>query len=207
MTPLRILRAGLGGGLTAAGAMVIVMIFVRGLGGFAPDWWVILLVLGGAALIGALLQGSLVTAGGEVAGAIVAPSGKSTPYTPTFSHIEAMQIRGDLDGAERAWDEARASHPDHALVWVKSADFHLRLRGDALTARGQYQHVRDLSHANADLVRYASQKLIDIHLGPLADEGRALVELRRLIDRFPGTREAEDARVVLARLKAERASG
>lgn len=206
MLLLSILRAGLGGGLAAAGSMGVVMIFVRGLGGFAADWWTVLLVLGGAGLIGALMQGSLVTAGGGVAGAIVAPSGKSTPYTPTFSHIETMEIRGDLERAARAWEAERLAHPEQALVWVKSADFHLRLRGDALTARAQYEHVRNLPHANAELVRYASEKLIDLHLGPLGDEGRALVELRRLIDRFPGTREADDARRALARLKAERAN-
>lgn len=86
MTLLRILRAGLGGGVVAVGAMVIVMIYVRGLGGFAFEWWMVLLVLGGAGLIGALMQGSLVTAGGAVAGAIVAPSGlgpRSARPTPT----------------------------------------------------------------------------------------------------------------------------
>ena len=46
--------------------------------------------------------------------------------------------------------------------------------------------------------------LVDLHLGPLEDEGRALVELRRLIDGFPGTREAEMAREALAKLKESR---
>ncbi len=201
------LHAGLGGAIVGAGAMLLVAVFVTGMGGgFFTLPLVLLFVLGGA-VVGGVVQGAVVAASGQAARAVVAPSGRTTPYTPTFSHIESMQVRGDLDGAERAWEEACAAHPGQALVWVKCADFHLRLRGDAHAARLRYQHVRDLAHASDDLVRYASQKLIDLHLGPLADEGRALVELRRLIDRFPGTREADDARAVLARLKAARNMG
>lgn len=204
MRILRLLHGGLAGAAVAAGAMLMVLLFVRALGGLRIDWFIALIFLFAAGLIGGLLQGLLVHAGGEVASFIVAPTGGTTPYTPTFSHIEALEIRGDLDGAEREWSSSCAQHPENAVVWVKAADFHLRLRKDPLAARTRYQHVRDLPHAHPDLVRYASQKLVDLHLGPLADEGRALVELRRLIDRFPGTREAEEARVVLARLKESR---
>jgi len=173
---------------------------------------------------GDLPQGRLVTlAGGLVLGGIAwginyalqqsserfamqiyAPSGSTNAYTPTFSHIDALEARGDLDGAAKAWEEACAEHPGNALVWVKAADFHLRSRGDPVAALERYRHVRDLAGVQVDLARYASQKLVDLHLGPLADEGRAMVELRRLIDRFPGTREAEEARGALARLKAAR---
>jgi len=45
---------------------------------------------------------------------------------------------------------------------------------------------------------------VDLHLGPLADEGKAMVALRRLIDGYPDTREAAEAREALARLKAAR---
>ena len=48
---------------------------------------------------------------------------------------------------------------------------------------------------------------IHLHLGPLEDEGRALVEMRRLIDRFPGTVEADQARAALARIKTDRSGG
>ena len=204
MRILRLLHGGLAGAAVASGAMLVVLIFVRALGGVRVNWFILLLFLLAAALIGGLLQGLMVYAGGEVASFIVAPTGGTTPYTPTFSHIEALEIRGDLDGAEREWSASCAEHPENALVWVKAADFHLRLRKDPLAARSRYQHVRDLPRAHPDLVRYASQKLVDLHLGPLADEGRALVEMRRLIDRFPGTREAEEARAVLARLKESR---
>jgi hypothetical protein len=160
-----------------------------------------------AAMLGSIAWGInylLMRGGDRLGNSVYAPSGDTTAYVPTFSHIEALEARGDLDGAERAWEEACAEHPQNAFVLVKAADFHLRLRSDPAAAVARVRKVRELPSAPPDLVRYASQKLIDLHLGPLADEGRALVELRRMIDRFPGTREAADAREVLARLKQNR---
>jgi hypothetical protein len=53
-------------------------------------------------------------------------------------------------------------------------------------------------------LKYASQKIIDIHLAPGGDEGRALVELRRFVTKFPTGREADGARAAIARLKEGR---
>ena len=50
----------------------------------------------------------------------------------------------------------------------------------------------------------SSNRLVDLLVGPLADPGRAMVELRRLIERHPGTTAASHARDALARLKETR---
>jgi hypothetical protein len=201
------IEGGLAGALVTGLSAVLVLIMLRALGGVTMPVSMMLLIIALAALLGGVIQKLVVgTAATAVESTLVA-DGKTTAYVPTFSHIEALEIRGDLAGAEQAWQEACREHPGNALVLVKAADFHLRLRNDPAAALQRYRQVRDLAVASPDLVRYASQKIIDLHLGPLADEGRALVELRRMIDRFPGTREAEDARAVLARLKHERAQG
>jgi len=137
---------------------------------------------------------------------IYAPSGDSTAYTPTFSHIEALEIKGDLDGAAAAWEAAIAEQPESLLTIVRAADFHLRARKDPHTALDYYLRARALSGGTQDLRRYVQQKVVDMHLGPMADTGRAMVELRRLIDAFPNTREAEGARAALAELKQSRHS-
>ena len=137
---------------------------------------------------------------------IYAPSGASTAYTPTFSHIEALEIKGDLDGAAVAWEAAIAERPESLLTIVRAADFHLRARKDPHTALEYYLRARALSGGTPDLRRYVQQKLVDLYLGPIADSGRAMVELRRLIDAFPNTREAEGARVAVAELKQSRNS-
>ncbi len=132
---------------------------------------------------------------------IYAPSGDTTAYTPTFSHIEALELKGDLDGAAAAWEAALLEQPESVITVVRAADFHLRARKDPHTALEHYLRARALSGGTADIRRYVQQKLVDLYLGPLADTGRAMVELRRLIDAFPDTREAEGARVALAELK------
>jgi len=97
-----------------------------------------------------------------------------------------------------------ARHSGNAYVMMRVAEFHLRLKQDAAAALPLYERIRDLPEAGQELRRYASQKIVDVHLGPLADEGRALVALRRLIDGFPDSREAAEGRAALARLKAAR---
>lgn len=170
---------------------------------------VLVFVLGTVAMgFIAWLPNRLLLKGGEAAvTSVYSPSGDTTKYVPTFSHIEALEVRGDLDGAARAWADACAEQPGNALVHVKAADFHLRLRKDPVAALALYRVARDLPGASRELVRYAQSKIVDLHLGPLADEGRALVELRRLVEAFPGTREADEARAALARIKAKRQEG
>ena len=201
---LEALHGGLGGAVVTGGASIIVMIFVRGMGGAALPWELMVLVVIAAAAIGGFIQRTVVGAGGGLAGHVVQPKGDTTPYTTTFSHIETMEIRGDFDDATLAWADACAREPGNALAHVKAADFHLRQRKDAHTALGLYREVRDMPTANRELMRYAQAKVVDIYLGPLKDHGRALVELRRMIESFPGTREAEEARQAIVRIKAER---
>lgn len=136
--------------------------------------------------------------------AIYTPSGDSTAYTPTFSHIEALEVKGDLEGAAAAWELAIAEQPDSIIAIVRAADFHLRARKDPQAAVDHYLRARALCAGTVDIKRYVQQKLVDLYLGPLADTGRAMVELRRLIDGFPNTREAEGAKIALAELKQSR---
>lgn len=154
---------------------------------------------------GKIIARTALNSASRMASGIYNPDGASNAYTPSFSHIETLEIRGDLDGAADAWELAVHEQPESALTLVRAADFHLRARKDPQAALDLYLRARALGTGNEDLRRYVQQKLVDLHLGPLADEGRALVELRRLIDAFPGTREAEGARGALAELKARRA--
>ncbi|HRN54049.1 MAG TPA: hypothetical protein PK788_11165 [Gemmatimonadaceae bacterium] len=174
--------------------------------GYVPDSLAVTLV-GGAIGYGTgfAIARTLFGAGARLAGSVYAPGGDTTKYTPTFSHIEALEVRGDLDGAAAAWDAAVAEHPESLLTQVRAADFHLRLRKDPAAALERYLRARSLGSGAADTQRYVQQKIVDLYLGPLRDEGRAMVELRRLIDGHPGSREAEGARAALTELKSRRA--
>lgn len=197
---------GLAGALVTGGAALMVLVFVGGQ--LSLSRGEMAAAVAAAAFVGALVQGATVRSSGAVVQSAVMPSGDTTRYTQTFSHIEALEIRGDLDGAEHAWAAECAANPRVPLVWIKAGDFHLRLRKDAARAMEYYRQVRDIPGASTESTRYVSQKIIDILLGQgsdpaLADRGKAMVELRRLIERFPGTREADAARETLARLKSE----
>lgn len=190
---------------TAVGGAIglFLTVIVQG-SGYLPQN--ILVTLAGGGVLAALaytVHLVLSDGGGRIAGSIYAPSGERTKYTPTFSHIEALEARGDLEGAARAWDEACLEQPGSAMVLVRAADFRLRTLKDAVAAHDLYRRARALDTSSTDLRRYISQKLVDLYLGPLHDRGRAMTELRRLIDTFPDTVEAESAREVLMRMKAE----
>lgn len=186
----------------ALGAFFAILLQARGMVPRGP------LAIVGAAVIGFLIgrgiNRALFRSGEAAARAVYHPDGTTTAYTRTFSHIEAMEVRGDLDGAGEAWEGALAEHPHDLLVHVRVADFHLRLRNDPHEALERFQRARALGAGPVDVRRYVQQKIVDLHLGSLADEGRAMVELRRLIDAFPDSREARAARGALAALKAKR---
>lgn len=185
------------------GVLFTVLLQVRG---YLPDSLPIMLAGGVVGyFIGRTIARTLFGAGAQLVTSVYSPSGDTTKYTPTFSHIEALEIRGDLDGAAAAWDSAVAEHPASVLTLVRAADFHLRLRQDPEAALERFLRARALGSGAADTRRYVQQKIVDLYLGPLRDDGRAMVELRRLIDAHPGSREAEGARAALAELKTRRA--
>lgn len=192
------------GAITAVlGLFLTVLLQVKG---YLPGG--VLVTLAGGVVsyfIGRAIARAAFGAGAQLVTSVYSPSGDTTKYTPTFSHIEALEIRGDLAGAAAAWDAAVAEHPESVLTLVRAADFHLRLRQDPGAALERYLRARALGAGAGDTRRYVQQKIVDLYLGPLRDDGRAMVELRRLIDAFPGTREADGARAALAELKSRRA--
>ena len=196
--------SGVFGGLTLMGATATVMIFVGALGGTWLGPFQVPGILLAGFLIGMVSHRLILRATGQAVERTLAPRGETTPYRPTFSDIETLEVRGDLAGAESAWAAALERHPGNAYVLMRAAEFHLRLKRDAAAALPLYDGILQAPDAGRELSRYAAQKLVDLYLGPLQDEGRAMVALRRLIDGFPDSREAAEGREALARLKAAR---
>jgi hypothetical protein len=138
-------------------------------------------------------------------GAFLFPSGASSPYEPTFSAHDALEASGDVSGAIAAYDATLRESPGNPRVLRQAAELHWRA-GDARRAAALLETLRRATPSREDEL-YATQRLADLHLGSLGDDGRALVELRRLVERFPGTREADGALVALRRLKDAREDG
>jgi thioredoxin-like negative regulator of GroEL len=133
--------------------------------------------------------------------ALVQPSGKSSPYEAEFSNAQALVARDDIAGAIALYDAEMQRLPENEIVRVQAAELHAR-RGDPRRAESLFLEVRRLT-SDRGRELYTTQRLIDLRLGVLASPERALPELRRLIDRFPGTPEAAGAASALEKLKRE----
>jgi hypothetical protein len=144
-------------------------------------------------------------AGGAVARAYTMPSGNSTPYEEQFSYQESLAARGDVARALASYEAIIAERPDAVAPRLKAADLYARRGKDPGRAAALFREARGLTTASARDALYASSRLVDLYEGPLNDPGRALVELRRLVELYPGTDVAVGARKAIARIKEQRA--
>jgi hypothetical protein len=163
------------------------------------------LVLVGAALgfaIGKVVGRFVIEGSGRTAQAFTLPA-TAGRRASEHSEIDALEARGKYGDAASAWEAVSVAHPDDPWPLVRSGELYARELGDPATAVERFRLARSLPAAKPELQRYASQKIIDLLLGPLGDRGRAMTELRMLIDRHPASREAAGAREALRNLKAE----
>ncbi|MDP1890378.1 MAG: hypothetical protein Q8K55_05750 [Gemmatimonadaceae bacterium] len=206
----RISRFAHGGKLQAAGGALLgaffaILLRVAGIGPRVPLW---LMALGGAAVgwtIFRFVTRAIFTGSEELTKQLVMPDAKGT-YAPQYSHIQALEVQERYAEALRAWLVVAESQPGNPSPLLRGADLQLRYLKDAPGALELYERARRMPGIREEHVRYASQKIIDVHLTPGGDAGRALVELRRFVMTFPDGREADGARAAIARLKAEQLS-
>lgn len=201
--------------ITAAGYAVVVFALTSvmwyvlathrlGLGGIRAASFTLV-----AALLSALFSYRMglasAAAAGGVARAVTMPSGASTPYEDQFSYQESLAARGDVVGALESYEAVIEERPGAAAPRLKAAELYATGGKDPRRAAALFREVRDLPGASARDALYAAQRLVSLYDGPLGEPGRALVELRRLVERHPGTDVAAGALAAIARIKAERA--
>jgi hypothetical protein len=191
--------------------LVIGMLFgMAGVGGVskaglpgAPSFGVALAIgaiLGGA--IGYAVGHALLAGSERAAESVYMPRATGT-YTKTHSGIDAMEARGDVRGAASAWDSVSVEEPGNPWPLIRAGELYFRKLDEPALALERFQLARRIPGIHDEQHRYAISKIVDLYLGPMNDRGRALVELRRLIEEHPGTREAAHAREALAKLKAQ----
>jgi len=201
---LRLAHSGLmqGGGGAVLGAMFGILLRVAGMIPRGPVW---LAALAGAVVGAAILRSVVlgVFGGSErLAKQLVFPDAEGT-YSPQYSHIQALEVQERYADALAAWLQVADERPGNPSPLLRAADLQLRHLQQPAAALALYERVRRMPEVREDHVRYAAQKIIDIHLAPGGDEGRALVELRRFVTHFPTGREADGARAAIARIKAQ----
>ena len=162
-------------------------------------------------LLGALAAGAAAGGGGFLLGHLVgtgwkavAVDGGSTPYQEQYSYQQALVMRGQIDEALRSYEAVIAEQPDAVDAHIRAAELYIEERGDFERAAGHFRAVqRTLAVAPGHDI-YATNRLVDLLTGPLNEPGRAMVELRHLIERYPASSGADHARRALAELKARR---
>jgi tetratricopeptide (TPR) repeat protein len=122
-----------------------------------------------------------------------------------YSAIEALVARGEYEAAAEAYRERAQVEPDRVDATLRRAALLAGVLREPETAAAELQNLRESDHrltAEEDL--RIGLALVELHEDRLADPGRAMAELRRLIDRYPSSRHLRRLRAELAALKQQR---
>lgn len=134
--------------------------------------------------------------------AFLSPGGRAR-RAAGHSRAEALAAAGRLADASAAFDELRAGGDRNIPALRAEAELHSTAAGDPKRAESLYLQIRRAPDATTGDVLYASHRLIDLYIGPLNDPGRVMVELRRMADQFPDTRDGQSALDALKRRREE----
>jgi hypothetical protein len=153
-----------------------------------------------ASLIAVRFGTSFAHLSGRAFARFVAPSGNTTPYEYGFSYQQALAAKGDVAGALASYEAVMRASPGNGEAHIRAAEL-CATSGDTRRALELFRAARAIAGVTDQRDIYASNRLVDLHLAA-GDEGRALVELRRLVERYRGTDTAARAREALGRLKS-----
>ena len=129
--------------------------------------------------------------------------GSSTPYQDQFSEEQALVMQRDYATALALFEHRMKLTPGDPRVCMAAADLYATHGENPKRAAELYREVQRIPDVMSGQDVYVSNKLADLYLGPLKEPRRALVEFRRLIDRYPGSVAADHARLALDNLKSD----
>lgn len=159
---------------------------------------IITAILGVLALFGAIRLVQWMSSSTVLA--FLDPGGRGRS-TRVHSHAEALAATGQMDDAANAFEALRVTHGDDVASLRAEAELFAGAGNDPQRASELFQRIRRVKEATLQDERYATHRLIDLYVGPLNDNGRVMVELRRMADRFPNT---VDGRSALEELRRRR---
>jgi hypothetical protein len=120
-----------------------------------------------------------------------------------YSAMETLVARGHLQAAAEAYSERARNDADRVEATLRRAALLAGPLSQPETAAIELDSLRATPLSSRDDFR-VGLALVDLHENHLNDPGRAMAELRRLIDRYPTARGARRLRAALGELKAER---
>ena len=132
------------------------------------------------------------------------PNRGVAPRQASYSHIEAIAAAGDIAGALGAYEQVISGDPVAVVPRAQAAELYAR-GADYARAAALFADIRRIHGCTPQQDLYATQRLIDLYDGPLAEPGKSLTELRRIIERHRDSRDAAFARAALVKRKREAA--
>jgi tetratricopeptide (TPR) repeat protein len=148
-----------------------------------------------------VMQGSALSGAANTIGKITVPSGGSTPSVAQHSEIETLEVRGEYAKAAEAYRGVIAADPADIVACEKLGQLALRRMKDYDTAISAYREAEKRSLEPRRQLGYAIL-VAGIYRDNLGDAGKAMVELRRILARYPDAPNAESLRTEIAELKA-----
>jgi len=160
-----------------------------------------LVVFAVAEVLTATLILGVVGTGARAALSIVAPSGSSTPPPDDYSYEKSLLVRGNVGEALTMLDARMAEHPDDPALWLYAADVYATNARDPVRGERLFRRVREMPGVSKAQDYAATNRLIDLYMGPLDDSARALAELEHMRQRHAGTTAATHAEHALHQLR------
>lgn len=124
-----------------------------------------------------------------------------------YSAIETLAARGHLQAAAEAYAERARDKPQRVEATLRRAALLSGPLDQPETAAIELDNLRAGGPLRPRDDFRVGLALVELYEHDLKDPGRAMAELRRLIDNYPTAQGARRLRVALARLKADRFAG
>ena len=120
-----------------------------------------------------------------------------------YSAMETLVARGHIQAAADAYAERARNHPERVEATLRRAELLAGPLAQPESAAVELDSLRGTPLSGRDDFR-VGLALVELYEHHLNDPGRAMSELRRLIDRYPTARGARRLRDALGELKAQR---
>ncbi len=125
----------------------------------------------------------------------------STPYPHSYSREESLAVRGNVDEALDLYEAAAVKAPGDISPLIRAAELCIASGGREPRAETLLRSIQRVEGVSMPDDVHASNRLVDLYLSWPGNETKALRELRRLIDLYPGTGAEKNARSALTNLK------
>jgi hypothetical protein len=140
--------------------------------------------------------------GVEVAGHAILAGTNSTPYIEQYSYQQTLVMQGRLGEALQSYEAIIAEPGSPVDVRIRAAELYAREARNHARAAELLQDVLRHAACTAGEEVYAANRLADLLSNHLGQPGKALVQLRRLADRYAGTPTGDRAREAIRTLKS-----